>query len=172
MPEEKLTPLQEAFLAAVRGEAPDSPAQRPHDCGFTAIVGGYAYPCHAHKDGQHHFAARWPACPAPFCRLKPDHREPHDIPAGHVVLTDRAAAEGDPGEEVIHDRAGRGWHRWSADVKPCRCHRSFASITPFHEGHCCFFPPGQTCHPEEVAEWERQRDLRHAGAQDKEATDG
>lgn len=43
---------------------------------------------------------------------------------------------------------------------PCQCHTSFAYIVPTHGGHCCFFPASQTCHPAEVAEWERQRDLR------------
>lgn len=45
-------------------------------------------------------------------------------------------------------------------AEPCRCHRSFAYVTGIHEGHCCFFPASQTCHPDEVAEWERERDRR------------
>ena len=43
----------------------------------------------------------------------------------------------------------------SAD--PCQCHQSFAYITNRHGGHCCFFPETQTCHPDEVAAWERER---------------
>lgn len=43
---------------------------------------------------------------------------------------------------------------------PCRCHSSWAYIAPWHNGHCCFVPASQTCHAAEVAEWERQRDLR------------
>lgn len=49
---------------------------------------------------------------------------------------------------------------------PCPCHKSFAAISPAHPGHCCFFPDGQTSHPQEVAEWERQRDLRRAGSKE------
>lgn len=45
-------------------------------------------------------------------------------------------------------------------VEPCQCHQSFASVVPSHRGHCCFFPATQTCHPAEVAEWERQNALR------------
>jgi hypothetical protein len=44
--------------------------------------------------------------------------------------------------------------------KPCQCHESFAYISPTHRGHCCFVPESQTCHPAEVAEWERGRDRR------------
>jgi hypothetical protein len=44
--------------------------------------------------------------------------------------------------------------------QPCKCHQSFAYIAPRHGGHCCYFPESQTCHPAEVAEWERQRDAR------------
>lgn len=47
---------------------------------------------------------------------------------------------------------------YTADQKPCRCHDSHAAVTPFHSGHCCFFPPDQTCHPQEVATWEAIHD--------------
>jgi hypothetical protein len=43
---------------------------------------------------------------------------------------------------------------------PCQCLKSFAAVSPIHPGHCCFLPATQTCHPVEVAEWERQRDAR------------
>lgn len=46
------------------------------------------------------------------------------------------------------------------DEEPCKCHRSHAYVAPFHPGHCCFWPPTRTCHPDEVAEWERQSNLR------------
>lgn len=45
-----------------------------------------------------------------------------------------------------------------AEDEPCQCMWSWAYITNSHSGHCCFFPATQTCHPEEVAEWERKRD--------------
>jgi len=45
---------------------------------------------------------------------------------------------------------------------PCKCHTSFAYISPTHTGHCCFVPATQQCHPEEVAAWERGRDRRLA----------
>lgn len=44
--------------------------------------------------------------------------------------------------------------------EPCQCMTSWAYITNSHRGHCCFFPASQACHAAEVAEWERQRDLR------------
>lgn len=52
------------------------------DCTRTAIVGTDRYQCRSHEDGVHHFAMHWPACPAPFCKLPPDHRGLHDIPFG------------------------------------------------------------------------------------------
>lgn len=115
---DKPTILQRAILGAVRGETQRSPAPPPHDCEFTAILGGLAYPCWNHDDGQHHFAARWPACPAPYCRLAPGHRTLHDIPPGRPVISDRRAVErdedkgipGDPDSEVFYDKAGHGWH--------------------------------------------------------------
>lgn len=44
--------------------------------------------------------------------------------------------------------------------EPCQCHSSFAYIAPMHDGHCCFQPATQTCHPAEVAAWEAERDRR------------
>jgi len=56
---------------------------------------------------------------------------------------------------------------------PCQCHTSFAAVSPTHPGHCCFWPLAQACHPEAVAEWERQRDLRRpALIRDGDGTDG
>lgn len=46
------------------------------------------------------------------------------------------------------------------EPEPCQCLTSFAVVSPIHPGHCCFLPASQTCHREEVAEWERQRDRR------------
>ena len=43
---------------------------------------------------------------------------------------------------------------------PCRCLKSFAYVTGFHPGHCCFWPTTQDCHPAEVAAWEAERDRR------------
>ena len=44
---------------------------------------------------------------------------------------------------------------------PCRHLDDFAAVTNFHDGHCCFWPASQDCHPAEVAEWERRaRELR------------
>lgn len=160
------TPLQQAFLKAVRPEPAGPPAPpRPHDCPFAAIVAGHAYPCRRHEDGQHRFAAHWPACPAPYCRARPGHRELHDIPPGQPEIADRPAADGDPDSDIITDKDGRRWHRKATGDQPCRCHRSFAMILPFHDGHCCFYPEGQTCHPDAVAAWERERDRRHGAVQ-------
>ena len=51
-----------------------------------------------------------------------------------------------------------------AREEPCKCHNSFAYITPTHSGHCCFAFPFSTCHSDEVAEWVKKRDkLRLAG---------
>ena len=47
-----------------------------------------------------------------------------------------------------------------AEDGPCQCMTSWAYISPMHDGHCCFQPATQTCHPDEVAEWERQRDRK------------
>jgi hypothetical protein len=51
-------------------------------CSVVATVGADRYPCRSHEGGVHHFAAHWPACPAPFCKQPPDHRGLHDIPSG------------------------------------------------------------------------------------------
>ena len=44
---------------------------------------------------------------------------------------------------------------------PCQCHSSFAYVTGFHPGHCCFWPETQDCHQAEVAAWEAERDRRN-----------
>lgn len=58
------------------------------DCPVYAVVGTDRYPCRSHEGGipSHHFAAHWPPCEAPWCKLPPDHREPHDIPFGRVQI--------------------------------------------------------------------------------------
>jgi len=54
--------------------------------------------------------------------------------------------------------------------EPCQCHASFAAVSPTHPGHCCFWPLAQSCHPEAVAEWERQRVLRHPRVPDEDVS--
>lgn len=44
-----------------------------------------------------------------------------------------------------------------ATEEPCKCHQNFAYIAPTHSGHCCFVPASQTCHVEQVAEWESKK---------------
>lgn len=56
-------------------------------CALVAVVGDDLYPCRSHEGYDHHFAAHWPACPAPFCKLAPGHRELHDIPSGQAAVT-------------------------------------------------------------------------------------
>jgi hypothetical protein len=58
-----------------------------HDCQVTAELGGTTYSCQEHKGGKHVFAAHWPKCPAPWCRLPPGHRSLHDVPAGTPKIT-------------------------------------------------------------------------------------
>lgn len=48
------------------------------------------------------------------------------------------------------------------DPAPCIHHTDHAYITTWHKGHCCFWPPSQTCHPVEVAAWEAKRDRLRA----------
>jgi hypothetical protein len=55
-------------------------------CALVAMVGTDRYPCRSHEGGAHHFAAHWPACPAPFCRTPPGHRSLHDIPSGKAEV--------------------------------------------------------------------------------------
>lgn len=50
---------------------------------------------------------------------------------------------------------------------PCRCHRSHATVSPTHSGHCCFLPATQTCHPAAVATWITEDARWHSG---REAT--
>lgn len=63
-----------------------------NSCGKVAIVGGRRFPCLSHENGQHHFVAHLPACPAPFCKLPPGHRELHDIPAGRAEVVEDDSA--------------------------------------------------------------------------------
>jgi len=58
----------------------------PHTCNVAAVVGSDVFRCRSHEDSAHHFAAHWPMCPAPFCKLPPDHEGLHDIPAGKAVV--------------------------------------------------------------------------------------
>lgn len=102
MADEPLTPLQAAFLEAVRptpaGRPPRLPAQDPlaaHSCLHAAVVvdGDRKawYPCRSHEGGKHNFAAHWPACPAPWCRLPYSHYKAgtmHDIPSGTAEYHD------------------------------------------------------------------------------------
>jgi hypothetical protein len=62
------------------------------DCTRIAVVGDTAYQCRSHEDDVHHFAVHWPACPAPWCRLKPGHRTLHDIPSGKPEFKDAPPA--------------------------------------------------------------------------------
>ena len=59
-------------------------------CSLVAFVGENRYPCRSHDDGKHHFAAHWPACPAPFCRLEAGHRGLHDVPSGAAEIREEA----------------------------------------------------------------------------------
>lgn len=58
-------------------------------CTMVAVVGEDIFPCRSHGGGRHHFAAYWPACPAPFCLLPPDHRDLHDIPSGTAGIAEK-----------------------------------------------------------------------------------
>jgi len=100
-----LTPLQAALLEAVR----PTPAGRPpreasapvaaHECLHAAVVVWRGrkvwFPCRSHDGGVHHFAATWPPCPAPWCRLPYSHYlegTMHDIPSGTVEIHDAIGA--------------------------------------------------------------------------------
>jgi hypothetical protein len=101
--DEPLTLLQAAFLEAVRPTPAGRPLRHPapdHDCLRAAVVVDgdrkVWYPCRSHEGGVHHFAAHWPACPAPFCRLPYSHCEAgtmHDIPSGVVEYHDAIGAD-------------------------------------------------------------------------------
>lgn len=78
--------------------APELPGAEPleaHACLHAAVV-VYGdrrvwFPCRSHDDGKHHFAAHWPACPAPWCRLPYSHYlegTMHDVPSGTVEVHD------------------------------------------------------------------------------------
>lgn len=69
------------------------PGCREASCLRAAVVvdGGRRvwYPCRSHAGGFHHYAAWWPKCVAPWCRLPYSHYidgTMHDIPPGTVVL--------------------------------------------------------------------------------------
>lgn len=72
-----------------------------HGCLHAAVVvapGGERvwYPCRSHDGGVHHFAARWPDCQAPWCRLPASHAAEgtiHDIPFGTVEYHDEIGPE-------------------------------------------------------------------------------
>ena len=57
------------------------------------------------------------------------------------------------------------------DSPPCACHdwTLSASKTLNHRGHCCFNPPLQTCHGEEVEKWLKTAD-RVLGHMDRAGT--
>ncbi len=100
MADEPLTLVQAAFLEAVRPTPAGRTPRRPHDCLRAAVVVWRGrrvwYPCRSHDGGVHHYAACWPACPAPFCRLPYSHYEAgtmHDIPAGTVEYHDAIGAD-------------------------------------------------------------------------------
>lgn len=113
MADKPLTLLQAAFMEAVS----PTPAGRPprvasvpvaaHDCLHAAVVvhrdQRVWYPCRSHEGGVHHFAARWPACPTAWCRLRPEPGHLHDIPSGTVELHDAIGGEQlmDPSVSVL-----------------------------------------------------------------------
>jgi hypothetical protein len=78
--------------------APELPVAGPteaHACLHAAVVVNgdrcVWYRCRSHDDGKHHFAAHWPACPAPWCRLPYSHYlegTMHDVPGGTVEVHD------------------------------------------------------------------------------------
>jgi hypothetical protein len=107
--DEPLTVLQAALLEAVRptpaGRPPRRHAPDPlaaHGCLHAAVLvtprgERIWYPCRSHDGGVHHFAAHWPACPAPWCRLPAAHAAEgtmHDIPPGTVEYHDETGAAG------------------------------------------------------------------------------
>ena len=67
------------------------------DCPVIAVVGDDRYPCRSHEGGipAHHFAAFWPPCEAPFCKLPPGHGSLHDIPAGEARIVAPVPTEKD-----------------------------------------------------------------------------
>ena len=72
------------------------PAEPHEECLFAAVVtdsngNRVWYPCRSDEGGEHHFAAWWPACPAPWCRLPARHAldgTMHLIPGGRVEVHD------------------------------------------------------------------------------------
>jgi len=54
------------------------------------------FPCRSHDGGRHHYAAHWPACPAPFCKLPYNHcleGTMHEIPSGTAEYHDAIGAD-------------------------------------------------------------------------------
>jgi hypothetical protein len=94
--DEPLTTLQAAFMEVVRPTPAGRAPRAAHVCLRAAVVVDgdrrVWYPCRSHADGKHHFAAHWPPCPAPWCRLPTGHRELHDIPSGTVEYHDTIEA--------------------------------------------------------------------------------
>ena len=112
MADEPLTLVQAAFLEAVRPSArgradslahpgvtvPSLPLAGlldAHGCLHAAVVVSgnrrVWFPCRSHDGGRHNYAACWPKCPAPFCRLPYSHYlkgTMHDIPSGTAEYHD------------------------------------------------------------------------------------
>jgi hypothetical protein len=128
LPDQPLTPLEEAFLEAVRPSArgrgdvlpavdvlahpgvtaPQAPGAGPleaHGCLHAAVVvdskgNRVWYPCRSHDGDMHNFAAHWPKCPAPWCRLPYSHYlkgTMHDIPGGRAEYHDHIGVVVDRG---------------------------------------------------------------------------
>lgn len=111
-----LTLLQQAIMEAVRPtpagrrasfahpgvSAPAAPVEGTpddHDCLHAAVVVDgdrrVWFPCRSHEGGFHHYAAHWPKCVAPWCRLPYSHYlegTMHDIPSGTVEYHDTIGA--------------------------------------------------------------------------------
>jgi hypothetical protein len=110
MADKPLTLVQAAFLEAVKptpgGRRPRMPAPvapdplAAHGCLHAAVVVSgnrrVWFPCRSHEGGRHNYAAHWPKCPAPFCRLPYSHYlkgTMHDIPSGTVEYHDAIGAD-------------------------------------------------------------------------------
>lgn len=89
--------MPDVTAAEISREAGEALAADPlagHGCLHAAVVvtpGGERvwYPCRSDEGGKHHFAAHWPACPAPWCRLPYSHYldgTMHEIPPGTAAL--------------------------------------------------------------------------------------
>jgi hypothetical protein len=86
-------------------ELASAPVNADAPCLHAAVVIGPGgkrtwFPCRSHEGSTperaiHHYAAHWPACPAPWCRLPYSHfleGTMHDIPSGTVEYHDHAGA--------------------------------------------------------------------------------